>query len=198
MNVFEFAEEAMMFQQTNITLKNLHWYSVIIWSRKWQLIEWNYDVHDQKMLMIIESINHWKHYLEETWHEIKIISNHANLRHFMTTIKLFCRQMKWVNRFTAYNFKIFYQKKVSNSVNDLSRKFNYEKDIDADERKFICNLAYMRELLKNFLSQSASTLVIFTQQFKTLSIKNHEKIVIKSFEKIINLLAFARRIRRVS
>ncbi len=188
----------MMFQQTNITLKNLHWYSVIIWSRKWQLIEWNYDVHDQKMLMIIESINHWKHYLEETWHEIKIISNHANLRHFMTTIKLFCRQMKWVNRFTAYNFKIFYQKKVSNSVNDLSRKFNYEKDIDADERKFICNLAYMRELLKNFLSQSASTLVIFTQQFKTLSIKNHEKIVIKSFEKIINLLAFARRIRRVS
>ncbi len=43
-----------------------------------------------------------------------------------------------------------------------------------------------------------STLIVFTRQFKILSIKNHEKIVIKSFEKIINLSAFARRIRKVS
>ncbi len=56
----------------------------------------------------------------------------------------------------------------------------------------------MRELLKNFLSQSASMLVIFTRQFKTLSIKNHERIVIRSFKKIINLLTFTKRIRKVS
>ncbi len=96
-----------------------------------------------------------------------------------------------------YNFKIFYQKKVSNFVDDLSRKFNYEKDININERKFTHDLTYMKELLKNFLNQSASTLVIFTQQFKILSIKNHEKIVIKSFEKIINLSAFAKRIKKV-
>jgi len=87
---------------------------------------------------------------------------------------------------------------VSNSVNDSSRRLDYEKDINADEREFIRDLVYMRELLKNLLSQSALTLVIFTRQFKTLSIKNHKKIVIKSFKKIINLSAFARRIRRVS
>ncbi len=150
------------------------------------------------MLMIIESMNYWRHYLEETWHEIEIISNHANLWHFMTTIKLFHRQMKWINKLTVYNFKISYQKRVSNSVNDSSRRLNYEKDINADKREFTCDLAYMRELLKNFSSQSTSTLVIFTWQFKTLSIKNHEKIVIRSFEKIINLSVFARRIRKVS
>ncbi len=198
MNVSEFAERMMMSQQTDITLENLHWHSVVIWLRKWQSIERNYDAHDQKMLMIIESMNHWRHYLEETWHEIEIINDHANLRHFMTTIKLSCRQMKWINKLTAYNFKIFYQKKASNSVNDSSRRFNYEKDIDANEREFTHDLAYMRELLKNLSSQSASTLVIFTRQFKILSIKNHERIVIRSFEKIINLSAFAKRIRRVS
>jgi len=106
--------------------------------------------------------------------------------------------MKWINKFTAYNFKIFYQKKVSNSVNDSSRRLNYEKDINTDEKEFTHDLAYMRELLKNLLSQSASTLIIFTQQFKILSIKNHEKIVIKSFEKIINLSASMKRIREVS
>ncbi len=116
----------------------------------------------------------------------------------MTTIKLSCRQMKWVNRLTAYNFKIFYQKKVSNFVDDSSRRLNYEKDINVNEREFTYDLAYMRELLKNFLSQSTSTLIIFTWQFKTLSIKNHERIIIKLFEKIINLLMFARRIRKVS
>ena len=106
--------------------------------------------------------------------------------------------MKWINKFTAYNFKIFYQKKVSNSINNSLRKINYEKDINADERKFTHDLTYMRELLKNLLNQSTSTLIIFTQQLKTLSIKNHKKIVIKSFEKIINLLIFAKRIREVS
>ncbi len=43
-----------------------------------------------------------------------------------------------------------------------------------------------------------STLIIFTQQFKILSIKNHKKIIIRSFEKIINLSVFARRIKEVS
>jgi len=87
---------------------------------------------------------------------------------------------------------------VSNFVDDLFKRLNYEKDIDADEREFIHDLTYMRELLKNLSSQSASTLIVFTQQFKTLSIRNHKKIVIKSFEKIINLSMFIRRIRRVS
>ncbi len=106
--------------------------------------------------------------------------------------------MKWINKLTAYNFKIFYQKRVSNSVNDSSRKLNYEKDIDANKREFTRDLTYMRELLKNFLNQSASMFIIFTWQFKTLSIKNHKRIVIRFFEKIINLSAFMKRIRKVS
>jgi len=87
---------------------------------------------------------------------------------------------------------------VSNSIDDSSRRLNYEKDIDADEREFTHDLAYIRKLLKDFSSQSASTLIIFIQQFKILSIRNHEKIIIRSFKKIINLSAFARRIRKVS
>jgi len=87
---------------------------------------------------------------------------------------------------------------VSNFVDDSLRRLNYEKDIDANEKKFTYDLAYMRKLLKNLLSQSALILIIFTQQFKTLSIKNHKKIVIKLFEKIINLSMFARRIKRIS
>jgi len=87
---------------------------------------------------------------------------------------------------------------VSNFVNDSLKRLDYKKDIDADKRKFTHDLAYMRKLLKNFLSQSASTLIIFTQQFKILSIRNYKKIVIRLFEKIINLSAFARRIREVS
>jgi len=188
----------MMFQQINVTLENLHWHSIVIWLRKWQSIEWNYDVHDQEMLMIIESINHWRYYLKETWHQINVISNHANLQHFMIIIKLFQRQMKWVNKLTVYNFKIFYQKKVSNSVDDSSKRLDYKKNFDADKRKFNHNLAYIRELLKNLLDQSVSTLIIFTWQFRTLSIRNHEKIIVKSFEKIINLSASAKRIREVS
>jgi len=87
---------------------------------------------------------------------------------------------------------------VSNFFNDSSRKLNYEKDIDANKREFTCDLAYMKKLLKNFSSQSTSMLIIFTQQFKTLNIKNYKRIIIKSFEKIINLLIFMKRIKEVS
>jgi len=86
---------------------------------------------------------------------------------------------------------------VSNFINDSSKRLNYEKDINVNEREFTHDLTYMRELLKNLSSQSTSMLIIFTQQFKILSIKNHKRIVIKSFEKIINLSTFARRIREV-
>jgi len=80
----------------------------------------------------------------------------------------------------------------------LSRRLDYEKDINVDEKEFTCDLTYMKELLKNFSNQSASTLIVFTRQFKTLSIKNHERIVIRLFKKIINLSAFMRRIKEVS
>jgi len=89
------------------------------------------------------------------------------------------------------------QKKVNNFINDSSRRFDYEKDFNVNERKFNHDLTYIKELFKNFLSQSMSTFVIFIQQFKILSIKNHKKIIIKSFEKIINLSAFARKIKEV-
>jgi len=87
---------------------------------------------------------------------------------------------------------------VSNFVDNSSRRLDYEKDIDADKREFTRDLTYMRKLLKNLLNQSTSMLIVFTRQFKTLSIKNHERIVIRSFEKIINLSASVKRIREVS
>lgn len=163
-------------------------------------------MHDQEMLTIIKSMNHWRHYLKEVQHQINVINDHANLQHFMITTKFFCKQMKWINKLTAYNFKIIYQKEVSNFADNSLRKSDYKKDFNADERKFTHDLIYIWEHLKSefiatstdFLTQSASMLIIFTWQIKILIVKNHEKIVIKSFKKIINLFAFAKRVREVS
>ena len=47
-----------------------------------------YDVHNRKMLMIIEVLKKWKVYLQEMRYQTIIKSDHKNLQYFMTTKKL--------------------------------------------------------------------------------------------------------------
>lgn len=62
---------------------NLH--PVAFWSWKYLPAECNYDIHDRDMLAIVESMKHWRYYLEGAKFPIQILSDHKNLKVFMTT-----------------------------------------------------------------------------------------------------------------
>jgi hypothetical protein len=59
----------------------LQWRPVDFYSHKLIAAEYNYDTHDQELLAIVKSSEHWCHYLEGAHFEI--LTDHQNLKWFM-------------------------------------------------------------------------------------------------------------------
>ena len=53
-------------------------------SRKLTLAEQNYDIHDKKLLVIMDVFKYWQHYLQDTKYEISVVTDHKNLILFIT------------------------------------------------------------------------------------------------------------------
>jgi len=54
-------------------------------SCKFSLTKINYNIHDKKLLAIVNAFEEWHHLFESVQHEIIVYSNHKNLQYFMTT-----------------------------------------------------------------------------------------------------------------
>ncbi len=54
----------------------------------------NYQIHDAELLAIVESFYHWRHYLEQPYHTLEVLTDHSNLRGFMSTHRLTRSQMR--------------------------------------------------------------------------------------------------------
>ena len=99
----------------------------MFWSRKMISAKQNYEIYDQKLLIIITAFKQWKHYLKSNLYSIKMLSDHNNLKKLMTKKKLNFKQIRWAQILTVYDFKIFHRLNVKNSANESSRRFDYEK-----------------------------------------------------------------------
>ncbi|PRP72872.1 putative gag/polymerase/env polyprotein, partial [Planoprotostelium fungivorum] len=62
------------------------------YSRKLRTEELNYDTHDKELLAIVESFKAWRHFTMETLTPVKVLSDHNNLKYFMTSKNLNRRQ----------------------------------------------------------------------------------------------------------
>ena len=96
-------------------------------SHKIILIEQNYEIHNQKLLIIVQIFKIWKHYLKNNFETIEIWSNYNNFRKFMKQKKLNFKQVCWTLTLTIYNFEIFHRSNKINSTNESSKRFDYEK-----------------------------------------------------------------------
>jgi hypothetical protein len=110
-----------------------HWHPVAFWSRKMIPAERNYETHDQELLAIVKSFRHWRHYLEGSRHPVVVMSDHANLRYFMTTKELSRRQARWAERLAAFDFEILYRKGATNPADGPSRRPDYQSPASDDQ-----------------------------------------------------------------
>ncbi len=102
-------------------------------SRKMIDAERNYKIHDAELLAIVESFCHWRHYLEQLYHIMDVLTDNSNLRAFMNTNKLTRRQMRWALDLSAFDFQLVYHKGTLNPVNGLSRRPNYQRDAEWED-----------------------------------------------------------------
>jgi hypothetical protein len=106
------------------------WHPVAFWSRKMQASEINYDTHDAELLAIVEAFKQWRHYLEGSRYPITVMSDHANLRFFMTTKELNRRQARWAEWLSAFDFQIEHRPGKNNPADAPSRRPDYAQDFE--------------------------------------------------------------------
>ena len=73
-------------------------------SRKFTPAEINYEIHDKELLAIIDSFREFRSWTIGTSTPVAVVSDHKNLKYFMSSTLLNCRQARWSIFLSEFNF----------------------------------------------------------------------------------------------
>ena len=82
---------------------------VVFHSRKFSVVEINYEIHDKELLAIVDSFQEWRHLLEGATHQVTVYTDHKNLEYFMSTRVLNWRQARWNMSLSRFDFGIVHR-----------------------------------------------------------------------------------------
>lgn len=111
---------------------------VAFMSKKMSPAECNYEIYDKELLAIIRAFEEWRPECAGTPVEdpVKILTDHRNLEHFMTSKQLNRRQARWAEFLSEFNFHITYRPGVQGTKPDsLTRRSQDLPTNDDDPRK---------------------------------------------------------------
>ena len=104
-------------------------------SKKLTPTECNYDIHDKELLAIIRCLNEWRGELVGLLKPFTILTDHKNLKYFMTTRNLTERQIRWSQLMAEFNFSIHFRAgKKAERPDALSRRVQDVPKRDDDPR----------------------------------------------------------------
>ncbi len=89
-DAFNYAVASILFQSDDED----QWHLIAFWFRMMINVERNYEMHDQKLLIIVTMFKHWWYYVKDSYHTVKVLTDHNNLKNFMNVWKLNERQVK--------------------------------------------------------------------------------------------------------
>jgi hypothetical protein len=118
---------------------------VAYFSVKYFAIEYNYEIYDKKLLAIIKCLKEWRSEFQNTNELFGILIDHKNLEYFIIIKLLNQRQMRWLEFFAGFNFKITYRpgnkairsNAFSRRTQDCPNKANPENDRVKNRKKRI-------------------------------------------------------------
>ena len=114
---------------------------VNFYSQKSSGAEKNYDIYDQKLLAITETMKQWRHYLEGANHEVLIQCDHKNLEYFQTSKVLSQQQAIWAEILSSYDFVLEHQEGKKNPADGPSRRPDYEIGSENMTARLLATLA---------------------------------------------------------
>ncbi len=104
------------------------WHSIAFWFRIIINVQRNYEIHDQKLLVIVAMFKHWWHYVKDSHHTVEVLTDHNNLKNFMNVRELNERQVRWIIRLLICNFEIAHRSEKTNLINALSKWSDYKNE----------------------------------------------------------------------
>lgn len=129
------------------------WRPVDFYSRKLIDAEYRYDTHDQELLAITKSLEHWRHYLEGR--PFEVLTDHHNLKWFMETKVLNHRQVRSYLTLSKYNFVLNHRPGSTNPADGPSRRPDYMAETKAPALKN--NEAYIKPMRELFSRKEFAT-----------------------------------------
>ena len=92
--------------------------------------ECNYDIYDKELLAIVKCVDMWQGELKGLQKPFVVLSDHQNLKPFMTKKRLTERQVRWAEFLSQFDFKLDYRPGAHAVIPDvLSRR---EQDLPED------------------------------------------------------------------
>lgn len=109
-------------------------------SKKMSPAECNYEIYDKELLAIVPAFDEWRPECAGTpvGDPVKILTDHKNLEHFMTTKQLNRRQARWAEFLSEFNFRITYRPGVQGTKPDslTSRSQDLPKGVTVERTQF--------------------------------------------------------------
>jgi len=78
-------------------------------SKSLSLTERNYEIHDKELLLVMQSLEEWRHILEGTTHTIEILNDHRNLMYVWTSQNLNHLQAYWSLFLSRFDFSLMHR-----------------------------------------------------------------------------------------
>jgi hypothetical protein len=118
--------------------------------------ELNYNMHNKELLAIFDAFKTWHHYLKSPHHTVNVITDHKNLKYFLTTKSLTRQQAHWSEYLLAFNMVICFRPgKLSKKPDTLTRRVDYY--LKRGDRDY--NLANLQNLRPIFSQEQLATLL---------------------------------------
>jgi hypothetical protein len=87
----------------------------------------NYDVYNRELLGLIETCRHWRQYLHQPAHKVKIYTDHANLLYWKNPGEHNRRVARWHAELMEYDFELVHISGKKNGQADaLSRRLDHD------------------------------------------------------------------------
>ena len=113
--------------------KDERWRLVAYISKLLNKAKRNYETHDKEMLVIIQYLEAWKHFLEGAKNQFEIWMDHKNLEYFIKTQKLNQRQARWLLYLSRFDFALKHVTgKSMERVDSLSRRVDWAEGVEKD------------------------------------------------------------------
>ena len=113
---------------------------VIFMFKKMSFVECNYEIYDKELLAIIKVFEKWRSKCAKTFvkDSMKILTNHKNLKHFMTSKQFNRKQTRWAKFLSKFNFRIIYKFEMQNiKLDNLIKRFeNFSKNVKNKRNRF--------------------------------------------------------------
>jgi len=107
-------------------------------------MEWNYKIHNKKMLAIIHVLEKWRHFLKGATYLVEIWTDHKNLEYFIMAKKLNCCQARWSLYLARFDFLLHHcPRHVMGKPDALSRRADHGNRASDNENIVLLRLEFL-------------------------------------------------------